>query len=411
MQRIRSLRGSRLRGGLGALALVAMLALAGCGGGGTTDSAGVNLGSGPLLAFIGGDGNLWLARGDGTSPHAVTTTNCPPTINCYGPPTWSPDGTQVAVFGPDKTTPTHNDIYIYNRQGILQNTIAPPNPLSSGSILWSADSKTVAFAGEPSSQTTTKNAGAQYAIIILNAASGTQTGTIPLPAPTGADATCNDTPRGGSFGSLLDRAVNGDANGFRATLSWSPDGSHVLVSGGDCSLQVQLIDKTGTVQTLNPLTAGSKALVLQAAFAPDGQHIVATQTTDTEDDLVLFDAKGNNGKVIYTDTDAPPAFAPRISAPVWSADGKTIYFMRGADIWSVGADGSNAQKLISGAATGDPLKDEAWPQPSPDGKTLAWEELTLTAADNMPRSALYVGTLTGGNPVLVDNGAVWPVWS
>ena len=409
MQRIRSFGGPRHRRGLGALALVGMLALAGCGG--DTDSAGVNLGSGPLLAFIGGDGNLWLARGDGTNAHAVTTTTCPPTINCYGPPTWSPDGTLVAVFGPDKTTPSQNDIYTYNRQGILQNTIAPPNPLAFGSLLWSADSKTVAYSGNPSGQTATKGASAQYAFIMLNASSGAKAGTIPLPAPTGADAQCNDTPRGGSFGSLVDRAVNGDANGFRTTLGWSPDGSHILVSGGDCSLQVQLIDKSGAVQTLNPLTTAGNALVLQAAFAPDGQHIIATQTTASEDDLVLYDAAGNNGKVIYTDTVAPPAFAPRISSPTWSADGKTIYFMRGADIWSVRADGSNAQKLIAGATTGDPLKDEAWPQPSPDGKSLAWEELTLAASDNMPRSALYVGTASGGSPTLVENGAVWPVWS
>jgi Tol biopolymer transport system component len=411
MQRLRSFGGARLWRGLGALALVGMLALAGCGGGGNTDSAGVNLGSGPLLAFIGGDGNLWLARGDGTEAHAVTTTDCPPTVNCYGPPAWSPDGTLVAVFGPDKATPSQNDIYIYNRQGVLQNTIAPPNPLSFGSILWSADGKTVAFASDTNNPTATKGTSAQYAFIMLNALSGAKSGTITLPSPTGADATCSDTPRGGSFGSLVDRAVNGDVNGFRATLGWSPDGSHILISGGACSTQVQLIDKSGNAQTLNPLTADSKALVLQAAFSPDGQHIIATQTTTAEDDLILYDATGNNGKVIYADTDPPPAFAPRLSSPVWSADGKTIYFMRGADIWSVGADGANAQRLIAGAVSGATLKDEAWPQPSPDGKSLAWEELTLSSADNMPRSALYVGTITGGNPTLVDNGAVWPVWS
>ncbi|SRR5579875_3310930 len=413
MRDFRTLIRPHLWRALSAVALAGMLALAGCAGD-SSDSAGVDLGSGPLLAFIGADGNLWLAAGNGSNAHAVTTTTCPPTVNCYGPPAWSPDGKLVAVFGPDKTTPANNDIYIYDRKGILQNTIKPANPLDTGSLLWSADGKEVAYAGSPASSTTgttTKNAVPQSAFIMMNVSSGTQAGTIALPAPQGADVQCNDAPRGGPLGSFVDHAINGDSNGFRTTLSWSPDGSHLLISGGNCGTQVLLVDKSGNAQVLAPVSNAKDANALQASFSPDGQHILASETTAAQDDLLIYDANGTNGKVIYTDSDAAPAFAPRISSPTWSADGKTIYFMRGADIWQINADGSNPTKLLSGAASGDPLKAETWPAPSPDGKALVWVEISLSQADNIPRSALYIGDAHGGNAKLIENGAIWAVWS
>lgn len=398
--------------GLGALALVGMLALAGCGGGGN-DSPGVNLGSGTLLAFIGGDGNLYLAREDGSQAHAVTTTNCPSTVNCYNPPTWSPDGKLVAVFGPDKTTPTNNDIYIYDRMGVLQNTIQPVNPLSGGQLLWSTDSAEVAYAGNPTSgalmggSTTTKTSS-QYAFIVFNTSTGKLSSTIPLPVP---NPQCVENPTGGPLGSFIDHAINGDANGFRTTFDWSSDRSHVLISSANCGNGVDSIDAQGNVTQLNPITA--KANVLEAIYSPDGQHILATETNSTQDDVVIFNADGSNGKILYTDTDTPPAFVPRLSSPIFSADGKTIYFMRGADIWQMNADGTNAKKLLTGDPnTNAPVqKDEAAPLPSPDGTKLAWEELTLSASDGVPRSALYVGNADGSNPQLVQSQAVWPAWS
>jgi Tol biopolymer transport system component len=409
-RRLRRLRGWR---GLGMLALVGMLALAGCGADAGNNGPGVDLGSGTLLAFIGGDGNLYLAREDGSQAHAVTTTACPSTVNCYQPPAWSPDGKLVAVFGPDKTTPTNNDIYIYDRQGVLQNTIQPANPLSSGQLLWSSDSATIAYAGNPTSGaltggSSTTQTSAQYGFIIFNVASGKLSSTIPLPVP---NPQCSDNPTGGPLGSFIDHAINGDANGFRTTLDWSPDRSHILISSSNCGNGVDSIDAHGNVTQLNPITANAN--VLEAIYSPDGQHILATETNSTQDDIVIFNADGSSGKVIYTDTDTPPAFVPRLSSPTWSADGKTIYFMRGADIWQVNADGSNAQKLIAGDPTAsDPVqKDEAAPLPSPDGTKLAWEELSLAASDGVPRSALYVGDSHGGNPQLVQNGAIWSAWS
>ena len=393
---------------LGTLLLIfGALTLAGCAGG-ATDNAGVNLGNGPLLAFIGGDGNLWLAKADGSSAHAVTVTQCPTTISCYGPPAWSPDGQSVALFGPEVGNQSNNVIYVYNRQGLLQQTIHPTNPLSFGRLLWSNDSKMVAYPGNPTTGGVTKGAPS-YALVLLVVSSGAKSGAITLPSPSNAQ--CNDSPRGGPLGSLVERAVYGSTGqGLRDTLDWSADGQHILISGGDCNTQVAVVNRSGNSQTLAPLSSAT-SFVVQAQFSSDARQIVATETGANQDDLVTFNADGSGGKVIYTDTDAPPDFAPRLGAPSWSHDGKQIYFMRGTDIWAINADGSNAHQLIAGAAKGDPQKSEAAPLPSPDGAHLVWNELSLSASSGTPITALYSGDANGGNAKLIADGAVWAAYS
>lgn len=402
--------GGRLGHGLGAVVMLGLLVLASCGNNSGNGNPGVDLGSGTLLAFIGGDGNLWLAKSDGSGAHAVTVTACPSTVNCYGPPAWSPDGQRVAVFGSSISNPSNNSIYVFNRMGLLQQTLQPSNPLANGNVLWSGDGKTIAYATDLAASSAPKGTPPQYTLVMQNVASGNQTGTIPLPSPTGGNAQCSDVPRGGPLGSYVDHAING-SNGVRSTTDWSPDGSHILSTGGDCGLQVQVVDHAGSATLLPAVSSGNGVLAQMAEFSPDGQHIVATETTPTQDDLLVYDGTGGNGKIIYSNSDKPPSFASRLSAPTWSGDGKQIFFMRGADIWVINSDGTNAQKLISGATTSDPLKDEADPQPSPDGKYLAWTEESLSTVDNMPHSALYVGDATGKHPTLVEREAIWPAWS
>lgn len=386
--------------------LLVALTLVGCSGN-AAGNPGIDLGSGPLLAFIGNDGNLWLARGDGSGAHAVTTTSCPATINCFGPPAWSPDGKHIAVFGPIKAG---NAIYIYNRNGQWERTLLPLNPLSTGTVLWSHDGATIAYVGLPAPVAPTANdqpkpVSSQFTV--LDARNGAKRSAVSLPSD--ASAQCPDNGRGGPLGSIVDHTING-FNGLRDTLDWSPDGTAILISSGPCHTQVALVNRSsGAVTTLAGTAPNS--LVLQAKFAADGQHIVAMQTTDQEDDLVLYDGHGGTPSVLLADTSAPPLFAARISSPVFAADGKTIFFMRGVDLWSVGSDGSHPQKLTSGDATGDPLRVETAPLPAPDGVALAWVEDSLPTTDTMPRTALMVGNASGQNVRMVAANAIWPAWS
>ncbi|MBA3825167.1 MAG: PD40 domain-containing protein [Ktedonobacterales bacterium] len=390
-------------------ALLSLVLLAGCGGG-ATDGAGTNLGSGPLLAFIGGDGNLWLAKGDGSLAHAVTVTPCPVNQSCYGPPAWSPDGTSVALFGPDAATPSYKDIYVYNRQGLLQQTIHPVSPLAFGHILWSSDGKQVAYVGNPDALAAGKSQAPRYALVLMVVSSGAKAGAIILPSP--GNAQCGSDPRGGPLGSLVERAVYGSTGqGLRDTLGWTPDGQKVAINGGSCGTQVQIVNRGGSAQLLVPVSDPNANNVVQAQFSPDGQHLLATQTSSQQDDILIYNADGSGGKSIYSDTSAPPAFTPRLGAPSWSADGKLIYFMHGESIWQIGADGANPHQLVAGSASGNAQKSEAAPLPSPDGQHLVWNELSLSVADNTARTELLGGDANGENAKVIADGGVWPAYS
>lgn len=316
---------------LGLPLAISLALLAGCSLDNANTNPGVDLGTGTLLAFIGGDGNLWLAREDGSGAHAVTVTPCPNTVNCYGPPAWSPNGQSVAVFGPQSSNPSQYSIYVFNRQGLLQTTVAPLSSLAFGAVYWSKDGKDIAYFGSLTSLTPTKNAQPQYALIMLDAHSGAQAGVLKLPAPTGNSAACGDNPRGGPLGSTVDRAING-SNGFRATQGWSSAGTAALFGGGNCGTQFALVTSSGATTLLPPISSASDANVVQAAFSPNGQRIVATQTTSAQDDLVIYDSAGANGKSILSDASTQPDYVSRLSSPTWSADGQTIYFMRGPDL-------------------------------------------------------------------------------
>ncbi len=394
---------------LALLALAVMLA-AGCSDG-ASGNPGIDLGSGPLLAYIGGDGNLYLARGDGSGAHRVTTTPCPPTVNCYGAPSWSPDGQTVAIFGPAGGD-SGNVIYLYNRLGQLAKTIVPGDPQAQGPVVWSRDSQTIFYEGRisaapPSPGSTAGEQPPQLSVVAISVTSGQRIGTTPVPPIS--NAACSDIPRGGALGSLVDRAINGN-DGLRFTFDVSRDATHFLVSSGACYVQVSIVARAGGAPaTLNPLASG--AIVQQAEFSHDGQHIVAMQTTDAADSLIVYDADGGNGHTIFTQSGQPPAFATRIGAPVWSPNDQIVYFMRGADLWQVGADGSNPHQLVAGVTTGNPLVAQADPQPSPNGQQLAWVTLSLATSDVMPVSTLMVGAADASNPLQVAEGAIWPAWS
>jgi hypothetical protein len=387
--------------------LAGLVFLAGCSNG-ATNNAGINLGSGVLLSFIGGDGNLWLAKGNGSQSHAVTVTPCPTTQNCYGPPTWSHDGSSVALFGPAAADPTLKDIFVFSRQGQIQHVIHPVDPLAFGRVLWSADDKQVAYVGTPDATSSGKSPP-RYALVLFVVSSGAKSGAIILPTPSSAQ--CVDSPRGGPLGSLVERAVFGSTGqGLRDTLDWSSDGNHVLVNGGQCGSEVQVVDKGGAAHLLAPV-ASTDSNVVQASYSPDGQHILASQTNSKQDDLIIYNADGSGGKSIYTDTDTPPQFTPRLGAPHWSADGKSIYFMHGENIWVIGADGANPHQLLAGVPSGATQKSEAAPLPAPDGQHLAWNELSLTVADNTARTQLLSGDANGGGAKVVAEGGIWAAYS
>lgn len=79
---------------------------------------------------------------------------------------------------------------------------------------------------------------------------------------------------------------------------------------------------------------------------------------------------------------------PTDSEPAFSADGRTIAFVRAGDIWSMRADGSGQRQLTSGPEV------DARPLISPNGRYVLFER---RAGAGAPRD-LYTVRVTGGAP-------------
>jgi TolB protein len=141
--------------------------------------------------------------------------------------------------------------------------------------------------------------------------------------------------------------------------AWSPDGRSVtFVAGSDPSLfrqsDVYIAEADGSnPRALTHLDEGEEAR--DPAWSPDGRHIAFTWAQgDVEDNAIyVMDADGSNQRRI-ADCDYP----------TWSPDGRYVAALCSADIWIIGADGSNPRMLDTPADTPSVGIDLAWsPRP------------------------------------------------
>ncbi|MCA1568206.1 MAG: protein kinase [Acidobacteria bacterium] len=117
-------------------------------------------------------------------------------------------------------------------------------------------------------------------------------------------------------------------------------------------------------------------------LSPDGEHYVARWPRLTQEDLAIFNKDGSNWRALTDDK-----FQDRW--PRWFPDGRRVAFSsdRGGlnQIWSINADGTGLQQLTYADGNG-----ASSPVLSPDGKNLAYLQLTDTGA------RAYVFNLTKG---------------
>ena len=102
-------------------------------------------------------------------------------------------------------------------------------------------------------------------------------------------------------------------------------------------------------------------------LSPDGEFFVARNPTRTQEDLVMFDKKGENWRNLTDDR-----FRERL--PRWSPDGKRIAFASDRtgkpQIWTIQPDGSNTAQI-----TFSEKSAAVAPVFSPDGTRLAFTEI------------------------------------
>ena len=179
-----------------------------------------------------------------------------------------------------------------------------------------------------------------------------------------------------------------------AAIEVSPDGRQAAVrrNTGPRS-ELWLVDlEDGTFRRLADGISNT-----QLGWAPQGdQLLIAREPAPGRHHLVAFSVRDGSERVLdRSPTDLVPTGG-------WSADGDTVVYARGGDLWAVAADGrSPARPLAVTAAI------ETYPRLSPDGRWLAY------VSNETGRQEAYVASFPtmAGKRQLSLNGAFACDWA
>jgi Tol biopolymer transport system component len=177
------------------------------------------------------------------------------------------------------------------------------------------------------------------------------------------------------------------------SLSWTPDGKHIIVERGQRdSVMLYRLNADGShPQQVTPADAAAE----DPAVSPEGKRLALVRTPDVyATDLYLADIDGTSLKAL-TDDELVEA------DPSWSPNEREIAFVRGydldfqSDLYVIRRDGTHLRRLTRGS---DLEQTPSW---SPDGKWIAYE-----AFPNV-----YVLPARGGKRRVLTRGLASPSWS
>ncbi len=306
-----------------------------------------------LIAYVGIDGNVFVADQSGQNPTQLTKDALLPKnqgdpLLLYEYPTWSHDGRQLAFLGINfDGQQIQSRVLVANMSSSSVNEVYKSNSERPDFLDWSPDNASLGLlATDPSGQNT---------ILESIPAKGGQ--------PTIFDA------------------------GSPYYWSWAPDGRTMIVhAGGGTSSTPEhtsflSIDTNNvTEQVLNSDHASFQA----PAWSPDGSHIALARTSGQENQIVVTDAAGQNPKKIGTFT-GKAAFA-------WSSDGTRLAYIDAQQPMDPGIVGT---LHVADLKTAKDIKEDGnliaffW---APNGQELAYFDLVQAA-----NSSSSGGSSSGGS--------------
>lgn len=289
---------------MGALtALMMLVALVGCGGGSTGDSAGTTAQERIVYSVYGA--GLFLCAADGSNPTLLTHTD-DPNGGYEDDPAWSPDGRKVAFVSVE----TGNaDIFVINADGTGKTRLTTNTARDAGPS-WSPDGTKIVFYS---------NRGGANAIYLMNADGSNQTnigeGSTPAWKPTGNTIAFTSARNGydavytmGIDGSSTTRLIQ--INNGCSYPAWNPQGTKIAftskIAEGQDNLYVVNADGSGTPTRLTNYTVGGPDWgdAERPSWSPDGTKIVFTNDAPAGG-LMVISATGGTAQMIRSEGGDP----------------------------------------------------------------------------------------------------------
>ncbi len=199
---------------------------------------------------------------------------------------------------------------------------------------------------------------------------------------------------------------------FFLMSDWNSNGSELLYEGYDKpSNQRKLFTRGG--QGLNLLPNQPEGSNSQGVYSPDNEWVALVNQSQGQVDIYVVARRANKPYTLRLTNSVAVE-----SSPAWSADGKTLFFDSGGDLYAVDVSGLQQDSpflmlpLTPYNLTNTPLSEESSPQVSPDGAFLLFVRSgDLWLADLPDPPALPFNLPTGENLTDMPAHEHSPSWS
>jgi Tol biopolymer transport system component/predicted Ser/Thr protein kinase len=143
----------------------------------------------------------------------------------------------------------------------------------------------------------------------------------------------------------LTQGKTGNLDGLTRALGFSGDGAQIWFHESDVTSPLRIVPLMGGAPRVFLASSPVKTPPWNVAWSPDGSRMVY-HTSDKGDPMFVADSTGGNPRRILIND---PGLHNHY--PVWSQDGRWIYFVRGSpstsqmDVWRISPEGGEPERL------------------------------------------------------------------